>query len=79
MKLPDNRDTLPPGPGDELTLPERVKLIENGVTALRGAVNHGFGELHKLLGEMRDDLRTLAANSEVTRREVRRLIDTLRR
>lgn len=78
MKHPEDRITLPPGPGDELTDRERLKLVENGVTAVKIAVNAGFGELHKLLGEMRDDLKTLAANSEVTRREVRRHSERIR-
>ncbi len=78
MNLPDDRDTLPPGPGDDITDRERLKLIENGMTDMRGAMNLGFAAIHKLLGEMRADMAAMSANTGVIRNTVRRHSERLR-
>jgi hypothetical protein len=64
--------TLPPGPGDELTDRERLKLIEGEQKNFRKEVNQALGNLHALLSEIRDDLKALGANVKVVRDQGRR-------
>jgi len=68
MTIPMDRDTLPPGPGDELTIEERVRLIQNQVLDLKGAINQAFADLHVKLDHIAD---SVTANVKLIRDEVR--------
>ena len=57
MNPPDNRPTLPPTPGDELTITERVIRLENEWQAFRRELRAAFGEIHQKLDAIIDDVR----------------------
>ncbi len=79
MNKPQDRITLrPASPDDELNIEERVKLIQNGLVAMKAAVNESLGNIHALLTEVRDDMKAAAANTGVIRNTVRRHSERLR-
>lgn len=71
MNPPNNRDTLAPGPGDDLTITERVIRLENLVLELKGAVNDSLGNIHHKLDGFMDEVRAMAANLTNAMRAVR--------
>jgi len=62
------KDTIPPGPDDEITIEERVKLLQNQVIDLKGAINVAFATLHDRLDKMQD---ALTANMGLIREQIR--------
>ncbi len=79
MIPPNDRVTLrPASPDDELNIEERVKLIQNGLVAMKTAINESLGNVHALMTEIRDDMKTAAANTGAVRNTVRRHSERLR-
>ncbi len=79
MNKPQDRITLrPASPDDELNIEERVKLIQNGLVSLQTSVNESLGNIHALMVEIRDDMRTANANTGAIRNTVRRHSERLR-
>jgi len=65
---PMDRDTIPPGPDDQLNIEERVKLIQNELLNLKGVINAAFSDLHAKLDLVAE---SVATNVSLIRSEVR--------